>query len=293
MVHIPFLKIDVPDPDISALIPATISLAVNFVAAIHDAIDNFLHPLSPDARELYERKCISALPKEFRKARKRIKERRIVDPDKQSSELEEAGFAYYRRMIRTNWVGYTDEDMEDATFRRLVTAGRPGEELQRAFDAATLEAALEEGLPSQMVVGDSAAVVAAGAAAATLGHEMGEQHQELQQQAQDAATAAGTSRAQRCRAAPGQVSLPGCAQRVVLTSATSGAGLALGVGVVRLVALLAKVRAGGKRRSGKRGGAAAKGGHRRVSAASSGRGRNSAGGGASGSAPSHSGAARK
>ncbi|KAI8471293.1 MAG: hypothetical protein J3K34DRAFT_392967 [Monoraphidium minutum] len=148
MVHIPVLKIDVPDPDISALLPAAITLAVGALTALHDAVSDWLRPLSPEARALYEAGRVAALPREVRAARKRVRERRIDDADKQSSELEEAAFAYYRRMIRTNWVGASDEGIEDASFRRLAAPARRGEQLQIEFDERTLGATRGMPLPA-------------------------------------------------------------------------------------------------------------------------------------------------
>ncbi|KIY99439.1 hypothetical protein MNEG_8524 [Monoraphidium neglectum] len=198
MVHIPILKIDVPDPDISALLPATVALAINVLTAVHDALSDFLRPLSPDARELYEHARVAALPREIRKARKRIRDRRIEDVDKQSSELEEAGFSFYRRMIRTNWVGHRDEGVEDASFRRLMTAARPGDAAVGAsgsgWEDGNLLQVQDHGQRSQ---------------------QQWRRQQQQQQQQHD-----------------GDVTLPGRAQRAVVTSVAGSVGLVIGMGLV-------------------------------------------------------------
>lgn len=279
MVHIPILKIDVPDPDITSLIPAAVALAINALTAVHDAVNDFLHPLTPAARAAYEEGRVAALPREIRKARKRIRERRIDDVDKQSSELEEASFAYYRRMIRTNWVGHSDENMEDATFRRMTSPARAGEQLQREHAVGALVAAAAEGLPVAAIAGAAAAPGALpppGQGAAE-GAAAGEEQPQPGEEGAEQGTEQQRRPPGRRQAAQGsaEVALPGPARRVAVTSAAGGAGLALGVGIVRLAALVARLRGGGKRR-GKRPAGAAKGGQRRTSA--TGRGSRSGGG---------------
>lgn len=272
MVHIPVLKIDVPDPDISALIPATITLAINALTAIHDAVDDFLHPLSPEAQAVYDQEKISALPREVRKARKRIRERRVQDVDKQSSEIEEAAFAFYRRMIRTNWVGYSDEDLEDTTFRRMVVPDQPAEEVQSTLDAQLQAATEAAGMPLQVV---GAAGTSMGAAGVTAG-ELTAQQDEV-----EAANMAGGSAAGALQQHVADVSLPSRTQRAVFTSAAGTAGMVLGVGLMRLVSLLARARSGGRQRGRRTAGPSTKGAQRRTSAGSN-RVRMPVGGGGSG-----------
>jgi hypothetical protein len=223
MVHIPVLKIDVPDPDISSLLPAAASAAIGALTSLHDAVRTFLHPLPAEAAAAYEEAEIAALPRELRKARKRIAARRIEDVDKQSSELEEAAFAFYRRMLRTNAAGLSDEDLEDAAWRRMLAPAQLGEGA------------------------DANAVLAATAAAGAASAEYAAAPPQLLVAAAEAVASA-------CAADEGPsgaaIVLPGHPQRVAVASAAGGMGLALGVGLVRLAAMAAHLRRRGRRRAG-------------------------------------------
>jgi hypothetical protein len=289
MVHIPVLKIDVPDPDISALLPAALGAAIGALTAAYDALTGFLHPLPPGGAALYDAEAVAVLPREIRKARKRIRERRIDDPDKQSSELEEAAFAYYRRMIRTGWAGFSDEDPEDASFRRLTQAEAPGLLPQREAGSA----AGKRGLPPQPLAATSPGRSRGqGPSAVTDSAQRSESGADVVQggdgRVSSAATPGGAaaviSRGELPASPERLASLPGAGQRVVVTSAAGGAGLALGVGLVRLGALLAKLRRGSKRQAGRGGGAVAKGVQRRGSLGSGPSGRGSEGIGTGGGA---------
>jgi hypothetical protein len=283
MVHIPILKIDVPDPDISALLPATVALAINVLTAVHDALSDFLRPLSPDARELYEHARVAALPREIRKARKRIRDRRIEDVDKQSSELEEAGFSFYRRMIRTNWVGHRDEGVEDASFRRLMTAARPGEQLQNDFYAGALCSAAGLGLPLQAFGAGTLGDAAVGASGS--GWEDGNLLQ-VQDHGQRSQQQWRRQQQQQQQQHDGDVTLPGRAQRAVVTSVAGSVGLVIGMGLVRISAVLARVRSRAQRRAGRVARAAPKKGQRRSLAPGSTARAIGGGGGSSGAAVS-------
>jgi hypothetical protein len=222
MVHIPVLKIDVPDPDISSLLPAAASVAISALTSLHDAAGAFLHPLPPEAAAAYEEAEVAALPRELRKARKRIAARRIEDVEKQSSELEEAAFAFYRRMLRTNAAGLSDEDLEDAAWRRMLAPPRHGEGA------------------------DADAVLAAAAAARAANAEDATAPPQLLVAAAEAASPGVADE----RPSGAAIILPGRPQRVAVASAVGAVGLALGVGLVRLAALAAHLRRSSRSRAG-------------------------------------------
>lgn len=96
MVYVPILKIDLPEPRLQELLPGLVRAAINTCTRVFDAVNDFLHPLSPEEQLQLYTATISHLPREFRKARKRCVEKNITDPDKMSEELEDAAFAYYR-----------------------------------------------------------------------------------------------------------------------------------------------------------------------------------------------------
>ncbi|KAF8058458.1 hypothetical protein HT031_005582 [Scenedesmus sp. PABB004] len=121
MVYVPLLKIDLPEPRIAELLPGAVHAVLGACTRVFDAVHDYLRPLSPEQElELYEA-AIAHLPREFRQARKRIVERSIADEDKMSEELEDAAYAYYRRRMREHIAGYSDEETEDVTFRRLMS----------------------------------------------------------------------------------------------------------------------------------------------------------------------------
>lgn len=96
MVHIPILKIDVPEPSIQELLPGLVHLLINSCTRVFDMVHDYLRPLTPEQEmDLYSLQ-VAHLPREFRLARKKVLENNIVDPDKMSEEFEDAGYAYYR-----------------------------------------------------------------------------------------------------------------------------------------------------------------------------------------------------
>jgi hypothetical protein len=96
MVYVPILKIDLPEPSIQELLPGLVHSLINTCTRVFDAVHDYLRPLTPDEELMLYTATIAHLPKEFRKARKRIVERNIADEDKMSEELEDAAYAYYR-----------------------------------------------------------------------------------------------------------------------------------------------------------------------------------------------------
>jgi hypothetical protein len=96
MVYVPILKIDLPEPSIQELLPGLVHALINTCTRVFDAVHDYLRPLTPDEEFKLYTATISHLPKEFRKARKRIVEQNIADEDKMSEELQDAAYAYYR-----------------------------------------------------------------------------------------------------------------------------------------------------------------------------------------------------
>jgi hypothetical protein len=151
----------------------------------------------------------------------------IVDPEKVSSELDDAAYDYYRRSIREAVAGYPDEVTEDASWRKLTepqlaTAGAVAWAHERERMAAAA-AELAEG--SAM----SPAMVALEATGAALG-------------AAEPGAMLASSSAQQGGGVEQVAELPSAARRVAAAGASGAAGLVLGVGAVRLVGLLLRLR---------------------------------------------------
>jgi hypothetical protein len=96
MVYVPILKIDLPEPRLQELLPSLVSGVVQGCTLAFDAVHDYLRPLSPPAEQRLYEEVITNLPREFRKARKRIIELDVRDEDKLSEELEDASYAFYR-----------------------------------------------------------------------------------------------------------------------------------------------------------------------------------------------------
>lgn len=107
MVYVPILKIDLPEPSVQELLPGLVHLFINSCTRVFDVVLDFLRPLSPEEEVLLYTAAVEHLPKEFRKARKKIAERNIQDEDKMSEELEDAAYAYYRQAL-PYWAGLVD-----------------------------------------------------------------------------------------------------------------------------------------------------------------------------------------
>jgi len=119
MVHIPFLNIEVPEIKLALLVPELVINAVRLCTHIFDGIMNITHPICSEDEEEYADLVLSSYPREFNKVFRRGLEGRHKNEDQLSSEMEDAAFDYYRRMIRTAVEGATDEDLEDVTAYNL------------------------------------------------------------------------------------------------------------------------------------------------------------------------------
>lgn len=96
MVYVPILKIDLPEPRLQELLPGLVTALLGACTLAFDAVYDLLHPLPPEGEEMLYAATIMHLPKEFRRARKRVVELDIRDEDKVSEELETAGYNFYR-----------------------------------------------------------------------------------------------------------------------------------------------------------------------------------------------------
>lgn len=96
MVHVPFLKVDLPEPRLQEILPGLVHFAVITCTHAFDAVHDFLRPLSTEQKAEVYMKSITHLPREFRLARKKLVENGVEDEDKMSEELEDAAFAFYR-----------------------------------------------------------------------------------------------------------------------------------------------------------------------------------------------------
>jgi len=96
MVYVPILKIDLPEPRLQELLPGLVTAVLGACTLAFDAVYDFLQPLPPEGQDLLYAATITHLPKEFRRARRRIVELGIRDEDKVSEELETAAFNFYR-----------------------------------------------------------------------------------------------------------------------------------------------------------------------------------------------------
>jgi hypothetical protein len=156
-----------------------------------------------------------------------------------------------RRKLREDVCGYSDEDTEDVTFRRLLSpesATRdiygqlPGQEL--LDDAAQqYQAQLAQLLQAQQQEG---------------GGQAQQQPQQPQEIVVDLRPARQRQAAAAAAAAAAIATVPSGGRRAATTAATGGAGLALGVGVVKLAQFVARQLSSnkGKRKGGRKRGSA-------------------------------------
>ncbi|KAG1665427.1 hypothetical protein FOA52_005769 [Chlamydomonas sp. UWO 241] len=119
MVHIPFLNIEVGEVRLAELIPDVVEGGVRLCTRAMDAGMRATHPLPPVIEEALVEEVLENYPREIKRVLLRAGEGKHKDEDGLSSEIEEASYAFYRRMIRTSCVGDTEEDQEDVTAYKL------------------------------------------------------------------------------------------------------------------------------------------------------------------------------
>ena len=120
MVHIPVFGIDVPEPRVAQLLPDTVSCISKGCARIMDAAHDLLYPLPPENEQILMDEFVSRMPREFDRVMSRSLEGKIRNDEQLSSEVEEASFDWYRRMIRTAVAGETEDEQEVRTARPLT-----------------------------------------------------------------------------------------------------------------------------------------------------------------------------
>lgn len=218
MVHVPFLGIDLPEPRLVHVIPDTVNALVICTSRALEEAHYLLSPASADDVKSHNEAFEKAMPREYDRVRKRYAEGKIVNSEQLSSELEDASFDWYRRMLRTDVIGATDEQQEDLSARKLGLR-RP----------STQQAVLQQHLEQQ-------AEAAGGVSLGTLFEEEAARQQlEAEEDAlrQQLQARANNVRQLRHGVRP--------AQRQALSTLTSASGGALaGVFIFKMVTLLAR-----------------------------------------------------
>jgi hypothetical protein len=125
MVYIPFLKIDIPEPRLQEVVPNTVSFVIGLLHRALDAAQQALDPDTPEQQDAYDRTMEAVLPRELKNVLAKWDAGTIKDEAKLSSEVEEACYDYYRRTIRQNVAGYSDEDTEDWADRKTFDQRSP------------------------------------------------------------------------------------------------------------------------------------------------------------------------
>lgn len=100
MVNIPFLNIEVPEVRLAKLIPEAVDTAIATSTKILDTAMRIAYPLPEAIEEAYVEEVLESYPREFQKVFRRGADCKHKNEDQLSSELEDAAFDYYRRMIR-------------------------------------------------------------------------------------------------------------------------------------------------------------------------------------------------
>ena len=100
MVHIPFLNIEVPEVRLATLLPEAVTGGLRLASKAMDTAIRVTHPLPPQVEEAYVEEVLESFPREFQKVFRRGADGKHKNEDQLSSELEDASFDYYRRMIR-------------------------------------------------------------------------------------------------------------------------------------------------------------------------------------------------
>lgn len=130
MVHVPFLGLDLPEPRLGHLIPDAIDTVIRGTSKALEHAQELIDPPAPGEAEAAQADFEASIPREFDRVRRRQAEGRIVNDEQLSSELEDASFDWYRRLLRTSVLGATDEGTDDVAERRLGLGGQPSMQQQ-------------------------------------------------------------------------------------------------------------------------------------------------------------------
>ncbi len=125
-----------PEPRILEIVPDTIVTVLRLCSRILDAVTDAVYPLTPEQSEMLMQVEVSAIPREFARVIQRQEEGKIKNEEQLSSELEDASFDYYRRLLRSGTVGATDEAEDEFMSKQLF-----GEQLQPSVAVAEAYAA--------------------------------------------------------------------------------------------------------------------------------------------------------
>mmetsp|Transcript_2330 Transcript_2330/g.3864 ORF Transcript_2330/g.3864 Transcript_2330/m.3864 type:complete len:304 (+) Transcript_2330:76-987(+) len=118
-MHIPVFGIDVPELRLVELIPDLIHV---FIKLCSRALDSALHvavPLTHAQQLQLVTVYRDGIPREYDRVIQRTLEGKVTKDDQLSSELEDASYDYYRRMLRTGVDGASDEPDETFMARQL------------------------------------------------------------------------------------------------------------------------------------------------------------------------------
>mmetsp|Transcript_25816 Transcript_25816/g.65642 ORF Transcript_25816/g.65642 Transcript_25816/m.65642 type:complete len:320 (-) Transcript_25816:711-1670(-) len=119
MVHIPFFNIDVPEPRIDEIMPEVVEYFIRFCSRSVDAALEAVYPLTQEEKTAVYIDQYVKLPREFDRVIERELEGKIKNEDMLSSELEDASFDYYRRLLRRGVIGRSDEGEDEYISRQL------------------------------------------------------------------------------------------------------------------------------------------------------------------------------
>lgn len=125
MVYIPFLKIEIPEPRLQEVVPNTITFVISLLNRVLQTANEVINPMTPEEQEAYDKAIEDTLPRELKNVLAKYDAGAIKDDAKLSSEVEEACYDYYRRTMRQNIAGYSDEETEDWAARKTLDLSSP------------------------------------------------------------------------------------------------------------------------------------------------------------------------
>lgn len=71
MVHVPVLKIDIPEPRLQELVPGAVEFTISSINRLISVADGIVHPLTPEQQLAKQAQWVANLPPEFQKVCKR------------------------------------------------------------------------------------------------------------------------------------------------------------------------------------------------------------------------------
>lgn len=119
MVHIPVFNVDVPEPRVAELLPGAADVSISLIRRIIENVERVVHPTTREEDEELMKTLKDGLPREYQRVLNRYDEDKIKNDDQLSSELEDASYDHYRRLLRTGVAGATEEMQEDVSAWKL------------------------------------------------------------------------------------------------------------------------------------------------------------------------------